>query len=180
MHVEAQALGLEAQVKEFLVLVAVADQAGLGIAHEGNGGNEFGLGADLETVMIAGPELGNLFHHLLLLVDLDGKDAAILPLVAQGLDGLAEGVVNIADARIQNIFHAQQHRHVIAARMQARDDFGDGNLRSLGTLRADDHLALFGHVEIACPPVADSVQFHGIFHTPLLQCAVFCQDYSLR
>ena len=41
--------------------------------------------------MVAGTELGDLFHHLLLLVDLDGEDPAVLALVVQVLDGLAEG-----------------------------------------------------------------------------------------
>ena len=89
-QVEAQALGLQAQVDELLILVAVADDAGFGIAHQGDGGDELRLGAHFQTVMVAGAELGDLFHHLLLLVDLDGEDAAVLALIVQVLDGLAE------------------------------------------------------------------------------------------
>ena len=53
--VEAQALGLQAKVDELLILVAVADDAGLGVAHQGDRGDELGLGAHFQAVVIAGP-----------------------------------------------------------------------------------------------------------------------------
>ena len=179
-QVEAQALGLQAQVDELLILVAVADDAGFGIAHQGDGGDELRLGAHFQTVMVAGAELGDLFHHLLLLVDLDGEDAAVLALIVQVLDGLAEGLVQAGDTGVQDVFHAQQHGHVIAAFTQAGDDLRYGDLRALWALRADDHVPFIGHRKKAGSPVADTVQFDGIFHPPLLQCAVFCQFLCLQ
>ena len=130
--------------------------------------------------MVAGTELGDLFHHLLLLVDLDGEDAAVLALVVQVLDGLAEGLVQAGDTGVEDVFHAQQHGHVIAAFTQAGDDLRDGDLRAFGALRADDHVPFIGHRKKAGSPVADTVQFDGIFHPPLLQCAVFCQFLCLQ
>lgn len=86
----SQAAGLEAQVDEFRVLVAVADDAGLGVAHQGDGGDEFGLGTHFQPVMVVRPELGDFFHYLLLLVDLDGEHPPVLAGIIQGFDGFAE------------------------------------------------------------------------------------------
>ena len=130
-------------------------------------------------MMIAGAELGDFFHHLLLLVDLDGEHAPVLAGVIQGFNGLAEGFVDTGNARIQNIFHPQQHGHVVTALMQTGDDFRQGNLGALGALRADDHFARVRNIEVAGAPVADAVKFDGIFHPPLLQCAVFGQRVLL-
>ena len=88
--IEAQAQGLEAQVDEFRVLVTVADDAGLGVAHQGDSGDEFGLGTNFQPVMVVRPKLGDFFHHLLLLVDLDGEHPPVLAGIIQGFDGFAE------------------------------------------------------------------------------------------
>jgi len=89
-HVKAKAQSLKAKVDKFFVLVAVANNAGLAVAHERHGGNEFRLGADLQAVMVGGAELGYFFHNLLLLVDLDGKNATVRTGIIQTFDSLAE------------------------------------------------------------------------------------------
>jgi len=91
--IEAHALGVQAKVNKLLVLVAVAHQAGFVAAQLGDGRDEFGLGADFQAMMIAFAEFGDVLHHLLLLVDLHRKDAAVFPLVAETLNGFAETVV---------------------------------------------------------------------------------------
>ena len=69
---------MEAEVDELLVLVAVADQAGLAGLHHGHGGDQLGLAAGLQAVVVTAAELGDLLDDLLLLVDLDREDALVL------------------------------------------------------------------------------------------------------
>ena len=107
--------GVEAEVDEFLVLVAVADQHRLLVAHHAHGGDQFGLGAGLQAVMVARAELGDLFHHLLLLIDLDRVSAHEGAGVAKFLHGGAEGLVETGDLGVEDVFDAQQYRHVKAA-----------------------------------------------------------------
>lgn len=126
-------------------------------------------------MVVGRAELGDLFHHLLLLVDLDGKDAPVAARVTEVFNGLAERFMDIADARIQDVFHPQKYGHIVAAVAQPGDDFRNGHLRPLGALRADDHLARVRNVKIPCSPVADAVKLYGVFHPPLLQRAVLCQ-----
>ena len=134
-----------------------------------------GLGTYFQTVMILRAELGDLFHNLLLLIHLDGKDAAILAAVVQLGNGLAERFVQTGNPGIKNIFHPQKHGHVIAAFLKARDDFRNGDLRPFRAVGADDDIALVIDVEVARTPVADAVKLDGVFRPPLLQSVVFCQ-----
>ena len=55
---EADFGGVEAEVDEFLVLVAVADQHRLLVAHHAHGGDQFGLGAGLQAMMVAASRTG--------------------------------------------------------------------------------------------------------------------------
>lgn len=171
---EAHAHGGEAEVDELLVLVAVADEAGFRVFELGNGGNEFGLGADFEAVVKTRAELGDLLDRVLLLVHLDGEDAAVFPLVAERVDGLAERLVQQGDLRIKNVFNAQQDRHVVAALAHAPDDLGDADGHALVVAGRINHdIALGRNAEVAGPPIADAVQLGGIFHTPLLESALY-------
>ena len=79
---EPHAYGGEAEVDELLVLVAVADEAGFRVFELGNGGNEFGFGTDFEAVVKARAELGDLLDRMLLLVHLNGEDAAVFEAMA--------------------------------------------------------------------------------------------------
>ena len=171
---EAHAHGGEAEIDELLVLVAVADETGFPVPELGNGGDEFGLGTDFQTVVIARAELGDLLDRMLLLVHLDGEHAPVFALVAERGDGLAEGLVQQGDLGIKNVFDAQQDRHVVAAFAHAPDDLGDTDGHALVVAgRVHHDVALGRNTEIAGAPVADAVQFGGIFHTPLLEGALY-------
>lgn len=65
--------------------------------------------------MKARAELGDFLDRMLLLVHLNGEDAAVFALVAERGDGLAKRLVQQGDLRIKNVFNAQQDRHVVAA-----------------------------------------------------------------
>ena len=80
-NAQSHLLCLQRKVDEFLVLVAIADEVGLGIVHVGERGNELGLGTGFEAVMIFFPEFRDLLDDLALLVDLDRIDAAVFAAV---------------------------------------------------------------------------------------------------
>jgi hypothetical protein len=56
------------------------------------GDHQLGLGAGLQAVVVVLAGGDDLIDHLAQLVDLDGKDPAVVALVAFLLDGLAETV----------------------------------------------------------------------------------------
>ena len=118
----AELQGLQAERDEFLVLVAVADDvAAIGVeARERD--QQFGLAAAFEAVAVSGAEAGDLLDHLALLVDLDREHPAIAAAVVQAGDGAREGLVEQGDLRVQQVLDAQQHRHLQAALLHARDD----------------------------------------------------------
>ena len=152
---------MQAEIDELLVLVAVADEAGFRVFELGNGGNEFGFGTDFEAVVKARAELGDLLDRMLLLVHLNGEDAAVFALVAERGDGLA-------------VFNAQQDRHVVATLAHTPNDLGDADGHALVFAGRINHdIALGRNAEVAGPPVTDAVQFGGIFHTPLLESAFY-------
>jgi hypothetical protein len=100
---EAHLLGVEGEVDEFLVLVAVADDVGLWIVHVGEGGDELGLAAGLQAVMVLAAVAGDFFDDFLLLVDLDWVNAAVNALVFGFLDGGGEAFVELIDAPAEEI-----------------------------------------------------------------------------
>ena len=164
--IEAQALCLQTKVYELAILVAVADKAGFPVRHVGHGSNELALGAHFQAVMVARAEIGNLFYDLLLLIDLDGKDTTVAALVAQGFDGLAEGLMEASDLRIQDVFHTQKAGHVVAALLDAIDDLGNGYSGSLRAIGTDDNLAFLGHIKVSGSPGMNAVQFGRILNAP--------------
>ncbi len=156
----------QAEVDEFAVLVAVADEQ-TAIAQGSEGENELGLAAGFQAVAVGGAEMGDLLDDLRLLIDLDGKDAAVFAAVAGLADGGAEGLVEQGDAGIEEIFDAQQHRHGMAARLDTGDDLhqrngdlprGEGNVHR--------HLAVGGQIEEAGAPLADAVEGGGVVGAP--------------
>ena len=74
--VEPDHPGVQGQVDEGLVLVPVADQERVRVVQVGHGGDQLGLAAGLQAVVVPLAEAGDLLDDLLLLVHLDGEDAA--------------------------------------------------------------------------------------------------------
>ena len=60
------------------VLIAVADEEALGIAMDGERGEEFRLAADLEAELVGRAGVHDFLHDFAELVDLDREDAAVL------------------------------------------------------------------------------------------------------
>ena len=64
----------------------------------GEGGEKLRLRAAFEAVVELATEGRDFFDDLLLLVDFDGVDAAILALVLGGLDGVLKGCIEEFDS----------------------------------------------------------------------------------
>ena len=142
--VEAHAQGVQTEIDEFLVLVAVADEAGFPALELAYGRDEFGLGTDFQTVMIGGAVLGDLFHDLLLLVHLDGEHAAIVTLVAQFADGGPERLMQKRNLGIENVLDAEQYGQIISAILEFVNDLKHADFRSpVASERTDDDLTLW-------------------------------------
>ena len=167
---------MQAEIDELLIFVTVADKAGFAAFELGNGGDEFRLGAYFQPVVVCAAVLGDPFHHLLLLVDLDGEDAAVFSLVAKFGDGRPEALMEQGYLGIKNVFNAQENGHVVTAFLNAPDNLRHADFRAaLAPEGADNHLALFGNIKIPRAPVAYAVHFGGIIHAPFLHGRHFGQ-----
>ena len=95
---------------EGAVLVAVADDQGLGVRVHGERREQLGLAAGLEAEMICLAGIDDLLDDLAQLVHLDREDAAIMALVADLVDRAAERLVDRLDAVAQQILEADDER----------------------------------------------------------------------
>ena len=164
---EAHFLGVECEVDELLVLVAVANEVGLGVVHVGERGDELGLGAGFEAVVVFLPELGDFLDDLALLVDLDRIDAAVFAAVFGFLDRLAEGLVDFRDAGMQQVAETEEHGQVGAAVAQAVDDFEERDLGlGLVVLETNGDVAGFVDAEEAVAPGVDAIELGGFLGRP--------------
>ena len=164
---QAHFLRMQREVDELLVLVAVADDVGFRIVHVGQRGDQLGLGAGFQAVVVFFPELGDFLDHLALLVHLDRIDAAVFAAVAGVLDRLAEGLVDLRDPRVQQVAETQQYRQVCAAVVQAFDHVEKRDLLAgLIVFQAHGDMALAADAEEAVAPGFHAVEFGGLFRGP--------------
>ena len=124
---QAHFLRVEREVDELLVLVAIAHDVGLWVVHVAEGGDELGLAAGLQAVMILAAIAGDLLNHFLLLVHLDGVNATIDALVFAFLDGGGEAFIELVDAPAQEIAETDEEGELGAALAEAFDDGGEGD-----------------------------------------------------
>ena len=109
---QAHFAGAEGEVDELTIFVAIADDEGLGVVHVGQGGEEFRFTAGLEAVLELASEAGYFADDLVLLIDLDGVDAAVLATIILFSDGASERDIEFLDARVQDVAEAEQQRHL--------------------------------------------------------------------
>ena len=129
-YIQSQLLGLQRQIDELGILVAIADQQRLAVMHERQRRQQLGLAAHFQTIMVLPPILGHLLHHLLLLVHLDRINPTVPPLVPLVPDLLPEGLVQFPDARIQQIRKPEERRQmeIPVLLQQALDDLHQTHL----------------------------------------------------
>ncbi len=120
-------------------------------------------------MIVAGAESGDLLDDLALLVDLDGEHPLVGALVVLALDGGAERFVEQGDPGIEQILDAQQQRHLHPALVDPGDDVHQRDPHLPGwEADVDRHLALVRQIEIAGPPLANTVEAGRIFSGPVL------------
>ena len=158
-------LGQHRRLDELGVLEAVADDRRV-VVGERHDGQQLRLRAGLEAELVRLAEVEHLFDDLALLVDLDRVDAAVAALVLVLGDGGLEGRVNVAEAVLQDVGEADEHRQADAAELQAIDQLleVDGLGRVLGRV----HLHVTGGVdrEVAVAPARHLVQLARVVHAP--------------
>ena len=118
----AELLGEQRRLDEGLVLVPVAEDEGLGVVVDGEGHQQLGLAARLDPEVEGPPVLHELLHHVALLVDLDGVDAAIAALVVVLGDGLLEGAAELVHAGLEDVGEADEEGEVQAAGAEVVDE----------------------------------------------------------
>ena len=169
--------GVEPQVNELFILVTVADETRVRIRHISDCGDEFGFASRLESVMEFASEAGNFLDHLLLLIDLDRVDPAVLSGIIRLLDRFTETGVQKPYLRIQNISEAEKNRHIHAAFLNAVHNFHETDRRSLRTESRHNEFSLVIDVKVSGAPVLDSVKIRGIAGCPMFE-SVFMNVHS--
>ena len=139
--------------------------------------DEFGFASRLESVMEFASEAGNFLDHLLLLIDLDRVDPAVLSGIIRLLDRFTETGVQKPYLRIQNISEAEKNRHIHAAFLNAVHNFHETDRRSLRTESRHNEFSLVIDVKVSGAPVLDSVKIRGIAGCPMFE-SVFMNVHS--
>ena len=161
---------IKREVDEFFILVAVADETSLMVGHGSDGGDEFGFAAGFETVVEFASEAGDFLHHLLLLIDLDRINAAVLALESGLFDGFGTSRMQKPDLGVQNISQTEQNGHIHAAFLDPVHDLHQADRRPILAERGDGQFAFSVDVEIIRTPVADAVKVGGIPRSPMFKC----------
>jgi hypothetical protein len=155
-NLAAQFLGEHGHLDVFIVLEAVADDRGVVVGQRHHGHQfRFGTGFQAEAERLA--EFEHLFHHLALLVDLDGVDAAVTALVLVLVDGGFEGAVDLSQAVLQNIGEADQDRQVDAAQDQRVHQLFEVNRARGFLLGVHQDVPVLAHRKVALAPARDVV-----------------------
>lgn len=164
---ESHFLGVEGEVDELLVFVTVADDVGLRVVHVGEGSDELGFATGFEAVVIFAAVAGDFLDDFLLLIDLDGIDAAIDALVFGFFDGGVEAFVQLIDAPAEEVAEAEKDGELGAAFAEAAGDLdkADG-FGGVAILEVDDDFAFGVDVEVAMAPLADAIHLGAFFDTP--------------
>ena len=145
--------------------MAVADDEAVGVHVGGEHGVELGLGACLETEVVALAVAYDFLYDGPHLVDLDGEDDEVLGLVVVLLGGLAEALVGLLDAVVEDVGEAQEHGCCDVPRCELVDDFLEVDLHAV-FLGRDVDVALVVDAEIVDSPALDVVELFRVFDAP--------------
>ena len=118
--VAADLLGQHRRLDELGVLEAVADDRRV-VVGDGDDGQQLRLAAGFEAEAVRPAEVEHLFDDLPLLIDLDRIDAAVAALVLVLGDGAVKRRVDLAEAVLEDVGEADQHRQADAAQLQPID-----------------------------------------------------------
>jgi hypothetical protein len=162
----AELLGQERRLDEGPVLVSVAEGQGFGILLQGQSDQQLGFGASLDPESVGTAVVEELLDDMALLVDLDGVDPAVLPLVVVLGDGLLEGAEQLVDEGLEDVGEADQDRELETAVLEIVDEGLEIDPGQGGTRRPDlDIPAVVDGEEVASPAV-NVVELDGVLDRP--------------
>ena len=147
--------------------MTVANDEAVAVHVRGQHGVQLGLRAGLQSEVIAFAVADDLLHDGSHLVHLHGEDDEMLGLVVVLLGSLAETLVGLLDAVVEDVGEAQQHRSRDMAGRQLIDDLLQVHLHVV-LLRRHIDVSLIVDAKIAHAPPFDVVELFGIFNAPFL------------
>src|ERR1035438_9460397 len=157
-HLLVQFGAEQRHANETSVLVAVADnQAALLVLH-GEAGEQLRLAADLQAELVRLARIQNLFHHLTQLVYFDREYAAILALVIELGDGIAERQVDRLHPVAQDVLESNQQRKLQPASLGFFDHIGQVHRRAGIAQRLGDDMPGLVDVKVLRAPTMNVVQ----------------------
>jgi hypothetical protein len=159
-------LGEEGGLDEGLVLVAVAENVGVGIFLQGEGDQQLGFAARFDAEAVGRSVFDQLFDHVPLLVHLDRVDPAEPALVVVLGDGRVERSEQLLEPELQDVGESDEDGQVAAPALQVLDQFLqiDGPLPH--ALGGDLHVARVVDGEEVLAPSVHVVELGGVFDRP--------------
>ena len=137
---------------ELIVLVAVADHETLRIGMNGDGGNQLGLAAGLDSEMIGQPGIDDLLDHFAKLVDLDREDPPVFVSVVTLGNGLGKGFIEAAHPIPKQIMATHQERKTKPSGSRLTDEFHQINLLPIAAAGTHDGMACVVDFHISFGP----------------------------
>ena len=117
--------------------------------------------------MVFAAVAGDFLDDFLLLIDLDGVDAAIDALVFGFLDGGVEAFVEFVDAPAEEVAEAEEDGELCAAFAEAAGDLDEADgFGGVAVFEVHDDLAFGVDVEVAMAPLANAVHVGAFFDAP--------------
>ena len=148
------------------VLVAVADDQAAELALQGQAGEQLRLAAHLQAEIERLARVQDLFHHLAQLVDLDREDAAILALVIELGDRVAERQVDGLHPMAQDVLESNQQRKLQPAPLGLLDHIRQVHRRAGVAQRLGHDVPGFVDVKVFRPPAMNVVQITSGLDVP--------------
>jgi hypothetical protein len=167
-HRPAEARGEQRHLDVLLVLVAVADDQRVGVLEHRHHRQQLRLRAHLEAEVEGLAVLHQVLDDEALLVDLDRIDAAVDALVAVLADGVLEGLVELDDARLEDLGEADQEGKTDPPLAQLVDQAFEVDRRRPGPAGVHDEVAQVVDGEVVVPPAGDVVEVGGVGGGPAL------------
>ena len=168
----AHLLCQQSQFDEVLVLVAVADDEAVAVHVGGQHGMQFGLGAGFQSQVIAFAVADDFLHDGAHLVHLDGEDDEVLGLVVVLLGSLAEALVGLLDAVVEDVGEAQQYGSRDVARGQLVHDLLEVYLHAV-LLGGDIDVAFLVDAKVVDSPALDVIELFRVFDSPFFHVRLY-------
>ena len=154
----AEAAGQDCRFDVAAVLIAVADQQGLGIVKQRQGDQQFGLAAGLQAEVPATAALHQLLHHVALLVAFHRKNALIAASVGVLSDGPLEGGMQPLQPVLKDVVEADQQGQAQVAALELPHQLHQIQRSAPLAAGLHDHVAPFAHGEVGIAPAVDAVE----------------------